>query len=322
MVGIPGSEKLAWVGNDGRSALPLFNSIIWNPQVLLYDPETRCFEGRMEPEDVINRSTSGIGGFPSPELFGIEFWTLPDGKVAMSSNRMSGDGTKYQVFDPVLRVETPRPDVTASVTYREKPGYQVVLEKVAGAGDVEVLASAPFGQGAMRTVDVPANSREVGDRFFLQEEEVVRVSTDYEVLIEDVTGEGGTGRMVALAPEAGAVVLNSIKGGNFPVGTITVLNHDDGTVRFSVGSRAKAFGSFVAVGGRYLAVATSGLSASDAITVFDLVTGEELFELPVARSFAISGDVMVRWMNDELIGHRISSDEELTARNLLLAGEI
>lgn len=311
IVPIPGSEYLAWIYNDGRSPIPQFNSYLWNPQVLIYDPASRSFVGKLEPLDSINIASSTGDGYPSPERFGIEFFKVANGRIGMKSRHLSGDGNKYQIYDPVLRVETPRTAVTASIGYREEAGFEVVLERRSPSGVREELAAIPFGQGEDRFVDVPENSEAKGERFFLREREVVKVTSDYNGLLEDVTEEGLYGGIVALAPKAEAVILR-LKGTDLSPGdTLTVVNRDDGSVRFSIGPRGRSFGSYTAVGGTILAAATGTLFSADSITLFDLMSGEELLELPAARSFAVSGDVIVRWMEDELIGHRVSSDEEL-----------
>lgn len=310
---IAGTEKLAWVYNDHRNSGFQINSYFWNPQVLVFDPTKGKFVGRIEPEDSLSRSSSGLDGYPKPENFGIEFYALPEGRIGMKSPTLRGDGNKYQIFDPILRVESPKAELTARLKYREKPGYAVTIEKRFGNGAGEVSASTGFGQGEERVVEVAGNGAERGERYYLKEIEKVRVATDYEKLIDVFPGAGieNPSSQVTLAPGAGAVVVSTLESGFLARGSVKILNHHDGSERFALAPRAKRFGSFVAVEGETVAIATAGLYPSDSITVFDLMTGEEKLSTSAASSFALSGDVMVRFHNGELIGHRISSDLEL-----------
>lgn len=310
---IPGSRYLAWIYNDGRVPVILHDSYFWNPQVLLFDPAIGVFVGKVDPEDSIGRSTNGFADtFPSPEKFGIEFFATADGRISMSSNHLSEGGIKYQVFDPVLRVDSPKPELTASLLFEERAGFEVLLEKQGPDGKVEILSSTDFGQGEEQVVDVDPLAWENGTRFVLKETQKLRVSDEYEMILEpipDLTVRG-EGRVVLLAPEANAVVHASYESGIHPEGKITVLN-DDGSVRFEVGPRLRRFGTVMATEGRTLAVGTDGTYWADSITLFDLMTGEEKASLPAANSFAISGEVLVGYFDGELIGHRVSDGREI-----------
>lgn len=311
---IAGSPFLAWIYNDPRTYVISNNTDIWYPQVSLFDPTTNAFVGRIDPEDQIGISTSGIGSsFPSPEKFGIEFFAMSDGRIGMESRHLNGGGMKYQVFDPILRVETPRPELTASLRYEERPGFEVLLEKHSAGGAVEVLSSTSFGQGEGRVVDIAPLSRENGVRFLLKESEKVKVSTDYKTVMEsfpDVTVSGES-RSIFLAPDADAVVHAASSSGLAQKITYTVFNHDDGSVRFTIGPRVGRGGRVLVAEGEHLAVSEVGTRSVGPIAIFNLTTGEEKLSLPQSGSFALSGDFLVRYYRQEVIGHRISDDEEV-----------
>lgn len=310
---IPGSRYLAWIYNDGRVPVILHDSYFWNPQVLLFDPAIGMFVGKIDPEDSIGRSTGGLGDtFPSPGKFGIEFFAMPDGRIAMSSSHLTEGGRKYQVFDPELRIDPPRPELTARLLFEERAGFEVHLEKQEPGGGVEVLFSTDFGQGREQIVDVDPLSWENELRYVLKESQKLRVSDEYEMILDTIPDltERREGRVILLAPAAHAVVHASYESGIHPEGKVTVLN-DDGTVRFELGPRRRRFGTVMATEGRTLAVGTDGTYWADSITLFDLVTGDEKASLPAANSFAISGEVIVGYFDGELIGHRVSDGQEI-----------
>lgn len=311
VIEVLGSDHLAFAFNHNDYDGFLFNSYYWNPQILLFDQTTDSFTHQFDLENSI---IIGGSNYPDASKFGLRFFSVAEGGVGIVSNDLQDSGTQYQVFDPGLRMyEEPTFRLTSLVNYVDQIGYSTTLTKIKEGQAPVLLESIDYGVGGEHSIEVPVGSASSGWSYLLEEQQQFELVDDYQTVIADVNEplEGVFQDRVTLAPSADAVVVSSWGSLAGDEGTVYVIDAQSHVVRFSVGPFEDRFGSRVAVDGSYMAVGTEAAIAQDSVTVYDLFTGETVLELDGADAFSVNGDVIVRVVGDRLVGHRVSTAEQL-----------
>jgi len=307
---LPNSDWIALVYNFNDYTGFLYNSDYWNPQVLLYDPDVDEFVAQLDPEDSIIRSGSGTSYFARPEAFGVNFFSLPDGRIGLVSNQLSeGNGIKYQVFDPVLRVSDVSPRVAATVSFEARRGFRHQLMRQAPGGAPEPVGDAVWSwdDGELISHDISLSESRPPFRWSLRQEQRVVITSDYQPLVMDIENEWlDTGHdFLAMAPAANAIVV--AEWGNLlgDPGVVRVLDANHGEERFALGPFSNRFGTTLLIDGDYLLA--GGASRNE---VVDLHSGESLFTA-AGGWYVMSGGVVVGRSGDELSAYDLANGAEL-----------
>jgi hypothetical protein len=298
---VPGSEHIAFLYNLFNPPIPLFNSVYFNPQILLFNPAT----GQLTHQLNLNQPMSignSTGTYLDPRNFPISIFDAGSGRIGVWSNDYDA---QYQLFDPSLSSIGGGGNVVAAVTFSESPGFTAALFRNVD-GSEELLAEVAFGGNLAHTIDVSIADHMDGTLYSLHEREIVHVVDNYEKPIPSlyeivpmtVVGSSVT-RYDFLASDASSLVIADVGQSGYPhtvyTSKVTVVDLNTGTQRFSVdpppAQQSNGFGSRVAVDAQYMAV---GDIKNSAVALYDVQTGSYITSFPSTEAFALGEDCLVR----------------------------